>query len=89
MFDIKKQNLPKENFGGIIAEQMGLGKKTLSMLIASALTTDEANSFANSFSGNSNQVGAKATFVIVPSVCKLLLFCSSRLFFYVYTEARQ
>lgn len=68
VLDIKKEHPPKENFGGIIADEMGMGK-TLSMLAAITVTSEEANSFASSFIGSATQLRSKATLVIVPSAC--------------------
>lgn len=71
VLDIKKQDRPKENLGGIIADQMGLGK-TLSMLAAISLTCNAAADFVGDtdFSSMDDRPKTKATLVIVPSACK-------------------
>lgn len=71
VLDIKKQDRPKENLGGIIADQMGLGK-TLSMLAAISLTRNAAAEFAGDTVSSSmeDRPKTKATLIIVPSACK-------------------
>ena len=74
-------NRPDENGGGILADDMGLGKSltTLSNIIGSL---DHARDYSNfmvaSTSTVSNtitpsRIAAKSTLVIVPSACEYLL----------------
>lgn len=74
-------NHPDENGGGILADDMGLGKSltTLSNIIGSLdHARDYSKSMVASPSTVSNTISpsrmtAKSTLVIVPSACKYLL----------------
>ena len=69
MLGTKEPQAPRENFGGILAEEMGLGK-TLSMLSSLIVSSEDANNFADKWAmeprQGSQKVATRATLVVVP-----------------------
>jgi SWI/SNF-related matrix-associated actin-dependent regulator of chromatin subfamily A3 len=73
----KRQVIPDNNLGGIISDEMGMGK-SLTMLSAIVGSLATAEYFAQSgrrdlASKGVRKPAAKATLVVVPSACKWLL----------------
>ena len=73
----KRQVIPENNLGGIISDDMGMGK-SLTMLSAIVASLAAAESFAQSERRNLASSGvrkpaSKATLLVVPSACKWLL----------------
>jgi hypothetical protein len=73
----KRQVVPENNLGGIISDEMGMGK-SLTMLSAIVGSRADAESFARSKGRDLVPKGvqkpaSKATLIVVPSVCKWLL----------------
>jgi SNF2 family DNA or RNA helicase len=70
----KRQVIPNNNLGGIIFDEMGMGK-SLTMLSAIVDSLTAAESFAQSgrrdlASKGFRKPASKATLVVVPSSCK-------------------
>jgi len=70
----KRQVIPDNNLGGIISDEMGMGK-SLTMLSAIVGSHAAAESFAQSgrrdlVSKGVRKPASKATLVVVPSTCK-------------------
>ena len=68
---------PEDSFGGILADDMGLGK-SLSMISAIVASKDHALKFACFHELGAQPVAkqvvaSKATLIVVPSACKLSL----------------
>lgn len=85
-----KSALPVENGGGILADDMGLGK-SLTMLSTIVGSLDHAQKYANSkpLSQSSTwddicyiKSASKSTLVVVPSDCRFYLKSSSHMLFY-------
>jgi SNF2 family DNA or RNA helicase len=73
----KREGIPDSNLGGIISDEMGMGK-SLTMLSVIVGSLSGAESFAQSVgrhgtSQSYQKLTAKATLILVPSSCKLLL----------------
>jgi SNF2 family DNA or RNA helicase len=72
----KRQVIPDNNLGGIISDEMGMGK-SLTMLSAIVGSLAAAEFFAQSGRRDmapkgARKPGSKATLVVVPSTCKWL-----------------
>lgn len=61
----------EEVLGGIVADDMGLGK-SLVVLYTVTTTSDRAKSFAESVdeTRSSDRIASKATLILAPSTCK-------------------
>jgi len=67
---IRKLEAPREDFGGILGDEMGLGK-SLSMLSSIFVSSRTAREFADNWAAVSHHENAKpttrATLIVVPS----------------------
>ena len=73
MLGIRKLEAPREDFGGILGDEMGLGK-SLSMLSSIFVSAEIARAFADHLTAVSHHESAKpatrATLIVVPSARK-------------------
>ena len=73
MLGIRKPEAPSEDFGGILGDEMGLGK-SLSMLSSIFVSAKFARAFADHWASVSHHESAKpatrATLIVVPSARK-------------------
>ncbi len=70
MLGIRKPEAPREDFGGILGDEMGLGK-SLSMLSSIFITSNTAKAFADNLTAESlhetSKPATRATLIVVPS----------------------